>query len=81
VAAWFVYLLRCGDGTLYAGATTDLEARLAAHRCGKGARYTRGRGPLKLVHCEAQPDRAAALRREHQLKRLRRSAKLELLRA
>ena len=61
-------------------ATTDVDARLTAHRAGKGARYTRGRGPLSLVHCEAQPDRAAALRREHELKRLRRAAKLDLSR-
>ena len=81
MATWYVYLLRCGDGTLYAGVTTDVESRLAAHRQGAGARYTRGRGPLALVHCEPQPDRGAALRREHQLKRLRRAAKLELCRA
>ena len=80
MATWYVYLLRCGDGTLYAGATTDVEARLAAHRTGKGARYTRGRGPLALVHCEEQPDRGAALRRERQLKGLRRAAKLDLCR-
>jgi len=80
VATWYVYLLRCGDGTLYAGATTDVDARLAAHRTGKGARYTRGRGPLALVHCEEQPDRGAALRREHQLKRLPRAKKVDLFR-
>ena len=80
VATWYVYMLRCGDGTLYAGATTDIETRLAAHRTGKGARYTRGRGPLALMHCEAQPDRGAALRREHELKRLRRAEKLDLCR-
>jgi putative endonuclease len=80
VATWFVYLLRCGDGTLYAGATTDVKARLAAHRRGAGARYTRGRGPLALLHWEPQPDRGTALRREHQLKRLRRAAKLALCR-
>jgi putative endonuclease len=80
VAIWYVYLLRCGDGTLYAGATNDVCARLAAHQRGRGARYTRGRGPLDLVHCERQPDRGAALRREHQLKRLRRAEKLRLCR-
>jgi predicted GIY-YIG superfamily endonuclease len=78
VATWYVYLLRCGDGTLYAGATTNVEARVAAHRRGKGARYTRGRGPLALVHCESHPDRAAALRREHEIKNMRRAAKLSL---
>jgi putative endonuclease len=76
---WYVYLIVCGDGTLYAGATNDVEARLAAHANGKGARYTRGRGPIALVHCEPQADRSAALRRERELKRLRRAAKLALL--
>jgi len=76
---WYVYLLRCGDGTLYAGATTDVESRLAAHREGRGARYTRGRAPLSLVLCEPQMDRSSALRRECALKRLRRRDKLALL--
>ena len=78
MATWYVYVLRCGDGTLYAGVTTDVEARLAVHRSGKGARYTRGRGPLAVVHCESHPDRAAALRRESEIKRMRRAAKLAL---
>jgi putative endonuclease len=77
---WCVYLLRCGDGTLYAGITNDLDKRLAAHRTGKGARYTRGRGPLKLVHCEPAHDRPSALKREHALKRLPRRQKLLLVR-
>lgn len=75
---WFVYLLRCGDGTLYAGITNDLEARLAAHRSGRGAKYTRGRGPLEVVHVERRRSRASALRREHALKRMRRAGKLAL---
>jgi predicted GIY-YIG superfamily endonuclease len=79
--SWYVYLLRCGDGSLYAGATTDPESRLAMHRAGKGARYTRGRGPLSLVFCEPHADRSAALRRERELKRFRRAEKLALLRA
>jgi putative endonuclease len=76
---WYVYVLRCGDGTLYAGATTDVEVRLAAHRAGKGARYTRGRGPLALILCEPHVNRSAALRRECELKRLRRAEKLVLV--
>jgi putative endonuclease len=76
---WCVYLLRCGDGTLYAGITNDLGKRLDAHRSGKGARYTRGRGPLELVHAEPARTRSAAQRREAALKRLRRAAKLALL--
>ena len=76
---WCVYLLRCGDGSLYAGITNDLQKRLQAHRSGKGARYTRGRGPLQVVHTEPARTRSAALCREAALKRLRRSAKLALL--
>ena len=67
---WYVYMLRCGDGTLYTGVTDDVERRLAAHRAGKGAKYTRGRGPLELVYQEQVPDKSAALRREYQIKRL-----------
>jgi len=78
--AWHVYLVRCGDGTLYAGATTDPVRRFAAHSSGKGARYTRGRGPLVLAWCEEVADRSAALRREHEVKRLRRAQKLRLVR-
>ena len=50
---WFVYLLRCGDGSLYCGITDDVSRRLEAHAAGKGAKYTRGRGPLELVYTEA----------------------------
>lgn len=77
--SWFVYILRCGDGTLYTGITDDVEKRLAAHRAGKGAKYTRGRGPLELVYTEQQPDKSAALRREIAIKKLSRQEKLCLL--
>ena len=76
---WYVYMLRCGDASLYTGITDDVEKRLAAHRAGKGAKYTRGRGPLELVYVEEQPDKPAALRRELAIKKLPRSAKLKLL--
>jgi len=75
---WFVYLLRCGDGTLYCGIALDVAARLEAHRRGQGAKYTKGRGPLELVHSEGCPDRASALRRERAIKALDRAAKLAL---
>lgn len=75
---WFVYILRCGDGTLYTGITDDVEKRLAAHRAGKGAKYTRGRGPLEPVYVEEQPDKSAALRREISIKKLPRQKKLAL---
>ena len=76
--AWYVYMLRCGDGTLYTGMTDDVERRLAAHRSGTGAKYTRGRGPLELVYTEEQPDKSSALRREFQIKKLPRERKSAL---
>jgi putative endonuclease len=76
---WCVYLIRCGDGTLYTGITNDLRKRLAAHEAGRGARYTRGRGPLEVVHVERKRSRSLALKREAALKRLGRRAKLALL--
>ena len=79
--SWFVYILRCGDGTLYTGITDDVQRRLAAHRAGKGAKYTRGRGPLELVYTQEQPDKSAALRRELQIKKLSRPQKEQLIRS
>ena len=76
---WTVYILECGDGTLYTGITDDLERRLKAHKEGKGAKYTRGRGPLILRHREELADKGAALKREYALKRLRRPEKLALI--
>jgi putative endonuclease len=78
-ARWRVYLLRCVDGSLYAGATNDLDRRLAAHAAGRGARYTRSRLPVALAYQEPARDRSAALRREAALKRLTRAAKLLLV--
>ncbi len=79
--SWFVYILRCSDGTLYTGVTDDVQRRLAAHRAGKGAKYTRGRGPLELVYTQEQPDKSAALRREFQIKKLTRPQKERLISA
>ena len=76
---WSVYLLRCADGTLYAGSTTDVEARAQAHNEGRGAKYTSGRRPVAVVYREACGTRSAALRREHALKRLTRSDKETLI--
>ena len=75
---WWVYILRCGDGTLYTGIALDVQARLAQHRAGTGARYTRGRAPLELLHQEPAASRADASRREAAIKRLTRRRKLEL---
>ncbi len=77
---WAVYILRCGDGTLYTGATCDVERRLRQHRAGRGARYTRSRLPLALVYLEGARDRGAALRREASLKQLTRAEKLTIIR-
>lgn len=77
--SWYVYMLRCGDGTLYTGVTDDVERRLAAHRSGRGAKYTRGRGPLELVYQEEVPDKSAALRREYQIKQLPKQEKEGLI--
>ena len=78
--AWFVYLLRCGDDSLYCGITDDVQRRLETHRAGKGAKYTRGRGPLELVYTEQCESYSAALKREATIKKLKRPEKLALAR-
>ena len=75
---WWVYMLRCGDGSLYTGSTTDVARRVEAHRSGRGAKYTRSRPPVTLVYQEAQGGRSEALRREAAIKRLSRAEKLQL---
>ena len=80
-AVYWVYILRCADGTLYTGITNDLPRRLQAHQSGRGAKYTRSRLPVELVYQEAVPDRSAALRREAAIKRLDRRRKLALIAA
>ena len=72
-------MVRCADASLYTGITNHVAARLTAHNAGKGARYTRGRLPVELVYLEAVVDRAAALRREAQIKRLPVDRKRQLL--
>lgn len=76
---WCVYILRCKDQTLYTGATDDLAKRLAAHRAGKGAKYTRGRAPLEPVYVELCEDMSHALKREYAIKRLTKLQKLALI--
>ena len=71
----YIYILRCADGTLYTGYTTNLDAREATHNAGRGAKYTRGRRPVTLVYSERFRSLAKALRREHALKRLSRRDK------
>ena len=76
---YLVYILRCGDGTLYTGCTNDLPRRLQAHQSGRGAKYTRSRRPVELVYQETAADRSAALCREAQIKRLSRQEKWNLI--
>jgi putative endonuclease len=74
--SWYVYLLRCADGTLYCGIARNVKARLAAHAAGAGARYTRGRGPLTLLASHRYRTQGTALRVEAAIKRLPRSEKM-----
>jgi putative endonuclease len=75
----YVYVLECADGTLYTGYTTDVERRVGEHDAGEGAKYTRGRTPVEVIHTEAFGSRAAAMRREHEVKSLSRAAKERLI--
>jgi putative endonuclease len=74
----YVYVVACKDGSLYTGWTTDVEARIEAHNAGRGAKYTRGRGPVHLLHVESFENKGEALSREHAIKRLKRREKLAL---
>ncbi|HIN36132.1 MAG TPA: GIY-YIG nuclease family protein [Dehalococcoidia bacterium] len=76
---WTVYILRCGDGTLYTGITNDLDRRMAEHDAGTGAKYTKGRGPFQLLYQEACQGRGPASKRESEIKSLDRKAKLSLV--
>jgi len=76
----YTYIVRCADGTLYTGWTNDIRKRLEAHNSGKGARYTKPRRPVELVHLEAYETKTEAMRREAAIKRLTREEKLTLIR-
>ena len=75
---WIVYMLECADKTWYTGITNNLDRRMAEHAAGKGARYTKGRGPFRLVYCETYAGRAEASRRETAIKSLDRAKKRQL---
>ena len=76
---WVLYILECADGTLYTGITDDLPRRFRAHCAGRGAKYTRGRGPLQLRYREACGSHSDALRREYAVKQMKREEKLRLI--
>ena len=77
---WILYILECKDGTLYTGITDNLDKRITMHQQGKGAKYTRGRGPFTLRYSECCENHSAALRREFAVKKLSRNEKMELCR-
>ena len=77
---YWVYILRCGDGTLYTGTAADVDKRVRVHNSGRGAKYTRSRLPVTVVYREALPDKSAALRREYSIKQLTRVQKCALIR-
>lgn len=76
---WIVYILKCSDDTLYTGVSVDVDRRIAMHNAGKGAKYTRGRGPVSICYREICQSKADALRREHEIKSLSRKKKLALI--
>lgn len=75
----YVYIIKCGDDSLYTGWTNNLEKRFNDHCSGKGAKYTRGRGPLELVYYETYEDKSIAMKREYAIKKLRREEKEKLI--
>ena len=75
---WIVYILECTDGSLYTGITNDMERRMKAYTAGRGAKYTKRRGPFKVRYTEFQDTKGAALQREAAIKALDRSAKVAL---
>ncbi len=79
--SWFVYIVECADATLYTGITNDLDARIATHNSGKGARYTAARGPVELKWSIPAKDRSEATRLENEIKKMPRKIKLAMIRA
>lgn len=77
--SWFVYILECKDKSFYTGITNDLERRLRAHNSGKGAKYTKARLPVRLIYRESHKTREDSLKREIEIKKLKRSEKLDLI--
>lgn len=75
----YCYIVECADGTYYTGWAVDPEKRLVVHNKGRGARYTRMRGPVKLVYVEELPDRTSAMKREIEIKKMKRGRKMKLI--
>ena len=75
----YVYIVECSDGTFYTGWTNNLEKRIYMHSNGTGAKYTKGRGPVKLMYYEEFEDKKDAMKREYEIKKLTRKAKILLI--
>jgi len=75
---WYVYIIECKDGTYYTGITNNVDRRIDKHTKGKGAKYTRGRGPFILKHVETLANKSEALKREYMIKKLSKKSKIEL---
>ena len=78
---WYVYILECSDMTYYVGTTNDLEKRIAKHNSGKGAKYTKGRAPVKMFYSKEFESRSEACKHEYLLKQFSRQEKLDLIEA
>ena len=76
---WYLYIVRCKDSTLYTGITVNINRRINEHNSGKGAKYTKGRGPVELVHIRQYKNRSAASTAEHRFKKLKRTQKLKII--
>lgn len=76
---FYIYMVRCKDGSLYTGFTNDVESRIRTHNEGKGAKYTRGRLPVTLVYMESFTDKSQAMKREYEIKQYPRSMKVDLI--
>ena len=79
IGMYYVYILKCCDGTLYCGYTNDVEKRFETHQSGKGAKYTRGRLPLELVYTEEFETKSEAMKRECEIKKMSREKKMEII--
>ena len=79
IGMYYVYILKCCDGTLYCGYTNDVEKRFETHQSGKGAKYTRGRLPLELVYTEEFETKSEAMKRECEIKKMNREKKMEII--
>lgn len=76
---YFVYILSCSDGSLYTGTTNDVEKRMKVHKSGKGSKYVRARSPFRLVYSEEVENKSVALKREFEIKKMRREDKLQMI--